>query len=310
MATKDSETKQWADPKDYGLPYVEITPLGANPFTEKKETPSTDPAPEIQPEQDNLIIPVSEQKTEPVSVEKAESKESVHGEKSIKFDSKQTELPVEVIAKEIEKTKSIQARPEIPKPGYPIGQQKKKTSSWVWIVAILGFGIVSFIVWQLQSRNTSPVNASTPKVTENRVVVDSPQSKEIDPESTPTDQNQSAVNQDSIIIINNSNPINSNPAQTGTTIANIASGNLIRIDSKSERPQYFIIVGSLPSEKLAMEEASQYFGRSPELYLIIPEEGSRNYRLGLSKFASFQLAAEELARIKSQYTEELWILKY
>jgi hypothetical protein len=38
MAAKDSENNQWTDPKDYGLPFVEITPLRAKTNFNKKES--------------------------------------------------------------------------------------------------------------------------------------------------------------------------------------------------------------------------------------------------------------------------------
>jgi hypothetical protein len=188
--------------------------------------------------------------------------------------------------------------------------EKKATSSWVWVVLVLAVALVSFIIWQLQSQNGSAPDDSQTELAEKTAVQETTPALQEVPESTPSDQNQTVVNQDSIPAINNSNPNISKPAETGTTIANTATGNLIRIESKAERPQYFIIVGSLPNEALAIQEANQYFNRSAELFLISPEEGSRNYRIALSKFGSFRLAAEELERIKSQYTEELWILKY
>ncbi len=49
MAEKESSSKQWSDPKDFGLPFVEITPL-----TSKKAKAK---AKEIQPEP---VIPVAE----------------------------------------------------------------------------------------------------------------------------------------------------------------------------------------------------------------------------------------------------------
>ncbi|MFN3996574.1 hypothetical protein [Algoriphagus sp.] len=310
MPARDSENNQWTDPKDYGLPFVEVTPLGAKSSPFKKNIVSTSPAPVVQQVQDALIPSISELETEPVSVENVVEMNSNEVEKPVEVDLEEVEEPVRFHSNREAETEVSETKPEIPRPATPIATEKKKTASWVWAVFILGFGIVSFIVWQLQSRDSSPTNVSKAEVADNVTIVESETKQEIDPESTRTDQNQTTVNQDSITIINNSNPNISNPAQTGTTIANVASGNLIRIESKTERPQYFIIVGSLPNEKLAIEVASKYFEKTPEMYLVSPEEGSRNYRIGLSKFGSFNLAAEELTRIKSQYTEELWILKY
>ena len=44
MAEKDSNPKQWPDPKDFGLPYVEVKPLSS----EKSNSKATDQAPSIE----------------------------------------------------------------------------------------------------------------------------------------------------------------------------------------------------------------------------------------------------------------------
>ena len=98
--------------------------------------------------------------------------------------------------------------------------------------------------------------------------------------------------------------------QYGTTIAQSISGNLIRVESQAERPQYFIIVGSVPSEADALKLIPDFQAKVPEVYLISPYSESKNYRVAIRKFTSFRAAAEELDKIKSQYSEELWILKY
>lgn len=275
MATTDSDKNQWTDPKDYGLPFVEITPIRAKSISVEKVVALPNLVTEVEP------------KVEPSIPDKIEEK----------TDSIIAETPV------------VKENTVAPKPVTPI-EPAKKPISWVWLVLVLGLAIVSFIIWQIQSQSSSTTIVEQSENIEGTASEETTVAETIEPETTIADSFQSAVNQDSIQVINNSNPNISKPAETGTTIANVASGNLIRIASKAERPQYFIIVGSLPNEKLAIEEANQYFSKSPEIYLISPEEGSRNYRLALSKFGSFRLAAEELEQIKSQYTEELWILKY
>lgn len=276
MAAKDSDKNQWTDPKDYGLPFVEIIPIRAK------------------------SIPVKAVATLPVVEPKVEKVEETS--KSEVAEEKPKSIPAAPVTNE--------KKPEIQKPFSPIHSESKKTASWVWVVLFLGLGIVSIILWQIKSQSSSTTIVGQPEISEESAIEETIAASTVEQEYTTADSAQSVVNQDSIQVINNSNPNISKPAETGTTIANVSSGNLIRIESKTERPQYFIIVGSLPNEKLAIEEASQYFSKSPEMYLISPEEGSRNYRLALSKFGSFRLAAEELDQIKSQYNEELWILKY
>lgn len=279
MAAKDSEPKQWTDPKDYGLPFVEITPLpGKSVSIAKEVTPEEKPETNFELESAETIISESfEVKSEPV------------------------EPKTEVVKP---------AQVSVEKPSSTQSKQPEKSTTWVWAVILIGLGILAVIVWQLMAEMKSSSSELKPETKEEIVAKKPELSPVIEQESTPTEQNQNPVNQDSIKVINNSNPNISKPAETGTTIANVGQGKLIRIESKAERPQYFIVVGSLPNEKLAIEEANQYFSKSTEIYLISPEEGSRNYRLALSNFTSFRLAAEELERIKSQYSEELWILKY
>lgn len=275
MADKDSEKKQWTDPKDYGLPFVEITPIRvkAKPVVEEVTKVISDP--EVQQE---ATVP---HEVEPTSQPGSEEKK-----------------------KERKPEKQVQT-PPVNRPIEP-----KKSTSWVWAAVLIGLGIVSVIIWQIQSQLDSSSPENSVEKTEKLIAENQPITTQESPESTPSEQNQPAVNQDSITSINNSNPNISKPVETGTTIANRVTGNLIRIESKAERPQYFIIVGSLPSEKLAIEEATVYFGRTSDVYLIMPYEGVSNYRLAIGKFGSFKTAAEELEKIKSQYSEALWILKY
>ncbi|MBN7812033.1 hypothetical protein J0A68_13860 [Algoriphagus sp. H41] len=275
MSAKDSESKQWSDPKDFGLPFVEISPL--KPKLEAKELISSE------------VLASGEEHLE------EEPKAGV-------AESEPASVPTETPAQAVQ--------PKTAPPAAAASKDGEKSSSWAWAVLLIGLGIVTVIVWQILENRKPAVSETIFEVVEQ----DSPQSEPVasqsPAETTAAGQNQEVVNQDSIATSTISNPNISKPAETGTTIANTASGNLIRVESKGERPQYFIIVGSLPNEKMAIEEASQYFAKNAELYLITPYDGGSNYRLALSRFASFRLAAEKLEELKSQYSEELWILKY
>ncbi len=277
MSAKDTDKKQWTDPKDFGLPYVEIIPL----------------RPKV----------TSEEVSEPVPAESLESE----GETSV---SAQIEAVPATKPSPAAEALSPSTRPKPTVAKIEKKEEKEKSSSWVWAVVLIGLGIVAVIIWQILANQKPRASEAVLEVVDQPVETASEESNAASTETTPTDQNQIAVNQDSITASTISNPNISNPAETGTTIATTASGNLIRVESKAERPQYFIIVGSLPNEKMALEEANQYFGRNEEIYLISPYDGGRNYRLALSKYPSFKAAAEQLEEIKSQYTEELWILKY
>lgn len=277
MTSKTSDNSQWTDPKDYGLPFVEITPLNPGPILiEKKIEPLSE---EIIQKPDAIII--AEVLAQPEIIA-AETEPELKAE------------PERVFIQPIESKK-------IP--------EKKKTNSWVWIVAILAIAIVGVIIYQIQkgtnfdaSDNSMERGSSTVENNQNQV------SEEL--KNTPSQEIQTPENQQ---IIADSSSIEIQPSetpQTGTTIESNQSGTLVRIESKKERPQYFIVVGSLPSEALAVKEAAQYYDRAQTLYLILPYDDVNNYRLAIGAFGSFTAATAELERAKGLYTEALWILKY
>jgi hypothetical protein len=269
MSAKDTDTREWSDPKDYGLPFVEITPLKPQQVIQKEK------------QEVNLKKPVISEKklVEPV-------KEPI------------------TVSEEKPKAESAQIK-DLPKPKV---EKKEKSNAWVWMVVGLALVVLGVIVWQLQLNRSevSPIETSSAKP-EEKIVEN--QSVPIE-ETTVTDTAVSDGNQEVITSTNNSNPNLSKPAETGTTIANTVRGNLIRIESKAEKVRYFIVVASLPNEQLALELAEKFEGKSQERFLITPYESSPNYRIAIGKFDTWKAAADEVARIKSQYSEDLWILNY
>lgn len=269
MSAKDTDTREWSDPKDYGLPFVEITPIKPQQVIQKEKQEVNQKEPVIS--EKKLVEPF---------------KESI------------------AIAEDKPKTESAKTK-EFPKPKI---EKKEKSNAWVWIVVVLALGVLGVIVWQLQITRSevSPTQTSSAKP-EEKMVENQPAPFV---ETTATDTAVSAGNQEAITSINNSNPNLSKPAETGTTIANTVKGNLIRIESKAEKVRYFIVVASLPNEQLALELAENFSGKSQERFLITPYESSPNYRIAIGKFDTWKAAADEVARIKSQYSEDLWILNY
>lgn len=276
MASKTSDNSQWTDPKDYGLPFVEITPLHPEPILkEKKEEPVKE---EIVQKRE-LLEPIVIQKAEPVATEVAPELKS-EPDKYAPIPREAKDLP-----------------------------EKKSSILWVWIAAFLAFIIVGVIIYQIQKgspsdtvENDSEAEAAIVENNQNQVA------EEL--KNTPTQEIQNPENQQ---IITDSTSIQIQPSQTpqtGTTIESKQSGTLVRIESKKERPQYFIVVGSLPSEALAVKEAALYYDRAPTLFLILPYDDVTNYRLAIGAFGSFSSATAELERAKGLYTEALWILKY
>ncbi len=292
MPDNSSQNKQWSNPKDFGLPYVEVTPINPavenDPISIEKPLEVKESIQEVNSsiEKEEVIDQLQEKKTEKIPVE---------------------DKPIEsIVLKEKFEEEVLTA---IPKAVYSSGKEKKKNNSWVAIVLILAVLIISVIAWQLigqennsQSSQVQIVQQETPKTGNTSVqpVV----------ENNPTEETQVTENQDSILNSNSSLEEPVETSQTGTTIDRIGSETLIRVESKSDRPQYFIVVGSLPNEIMAISESEQYLNRASSIYLILPYEDVRNYRLAIGSFASFSKASEELETIKDQYTEALWILKY
>ena len=266
MSRKDNPEKNWSDPKDYGLPYVEISPLKSGAPVESKEPEET--------EKHNVSEELETIVTHQVPIE-----------------------PIIVPVAEQKSPKPIQNKPS--------ETAKKSSSSWIWVVLAIAVGIIMVIIWQMQSNESETpklVSEGTDKIA---TVV----------EENPIDNNtntgiQEVENQDPIVDSTNSAPVTLEKPQTGTTIDYKKKGTLVRIEAKADRPTYFIVVGSLPNERLAMEEYPQYSNRASTVYLILPYDDVKNYRLAIGSFSSFTKANEELERIKGDYTEALWILKY
>ncbi|GHB48571.1 SPOR domain-containing protein [Mongoliitalea lutea] len=87
-------------------------------------------------------------------------------------------------------------------------------------------------------------------------------------------------------------------------------GNLESVNNKGARPTYYIVVGSVPNESLAKEESEKYLIKGIDLWMILPNEESRNYRLAAGRYASFAEASNALEPAKAQFSESVWILKY
>jgi cytoskeletal protein RodZ len=87
-------------------------------------------------------------------------------------------------------------------------------------------------------------------------------------------------------------------------------GILVELRERSTPPKYYIIVGSLPGERIAKSESSQYLNEGKDVYLIYPFGESKNYRLSVARFADLQAATLALEETRVVYGESLWILKY
>lgn len=92
--------------------------------------------------------------------------------------------------------------------------------------------------------------------------------------------------------------------------ANVGRGSVSTVNSKGERPTYYIIIGSVPNESLATQESEKYLAKGINLWKILPNEESKNYRIASGKYNSFREASEALEPAKAQFSESVWILKY
>jgi len=265
MTDKAADKKQWTDPSDYGLPFVEVVPLKHSYVSKKVEERA-------------VLLDVAEVKKRTIQLTKP-------------------------VFSEIEPEEDILPRAE------QKVEEKKSSKSWMWIVAILTLAVVIVIIWQMNKSVTSSTDSEA-IVSESIEGLASQENDEVAINSTPSEETQTLDSQSNISdSISSVDPAVQTP-QTGTTIASKQSGTLIRVEGKADRPYFYVIVGSLPNEAMAIQEARQYMDRTDSVYLILPYEDVTNYRLAIAGSVGFTAMTEELARVKGQYTEELWILKY
>lgn len=295
MKKKEKET--WTDPKDFGLPFVEVKKLkdlegniSSNPDDSSKESEENEVSATEQHSMAITQIPPSpNQKVEP-SDELTESSEFKQVEENKEPKS--------------EEKKTIPAKsPELP---------VRKSSSWVMVAAFIGLLLISTIVWQLmKEENSSPApnnEASSETVAES--TISSAIESEIIPNETQDDQTSDVDNQDSTGLYSNNPKATISVVESGTTIDDNEAGSLSRINSRDEIPTYYIIVASIRNEGLALKKSNEYRSRGLDVYMIAPYKGSANYRLAIGKFKSYTRAKNRLEEIKDDYSEALWILNY
>jgi cell division protein FtsN len=86
----------------------------------------------------------------------------------------------------------------------------------------------------------------------------------------------------------------------------LSTANLI--NGKSGR--YFIIVGGFSSKKNAVKLREKLILDGLESKVISPIAGSEIYRVSLGDYSDFAAAKEKASGLKSDYGNELWVLKY
>ncbi|MDF2157704.1 SPOR domain-containing protein [Algoriphagus sp. CAU 1675] len=303
MAENSPKEKSWTDPKDFGLPFVEVKPLKEPEESLEKAEPVEKSVSDTEPSKE-VAAPVEapEIQVESSSLEQEEPKVeaiSEHQEEPIVQVQESDDLPEEESAAVEEELVSEEPQMAV---------SPKKSKTWIIYVMIFGLLLASALVWQfMQEENPSVSEAEKEEPisqvgssTESEEVLENAQSEEI----------QSVENQGDILISDSLPSESTEIPETGTTIEHKEDRTLIRVENRGASPQFFIVAASLPNERIATRESAQYFDKVENVYLILPYEGVENYRLAIGAFSSFTQAKAELDRIKADYSEALWILKY
>jgi hypothetical protein len=85
---------------------------------------------------------------------------------------------------------------------------------------------------------------------------------------------------------------------------------LTEIKSRGDRTRYFLVVASFIDEDLAKDHAEQLHENKMNTFLVYPYGEIAYYRLAIGQYESFALAAEEIEKVKDNFKENLWVLKY
>lgn len=85
---------------------------------------------------------------------------------------------------------------------------------------------------------------------------------------------------------------------------------LTEITSREERPRYFLVVASFIDEDMARDHSDLLLKQGRNTFLVHPYGEIAYYRLAIGQFTSFALASEEISRVKDDFEENLWVLKY
>ena len=267
--------KDLNDPdKDYGLPKVEIKPLSHSSLS--------------------LPIQVNPQEVKPTETEK-EKLESIEKAPMVEIPK---QLAPEIIVPKEPETKNVLPVGESPKEGAlqkssqakdepvrvtpsekkktPVKEETKNRSyAWVWVVVILGIGAGAWAIFKS--------NQVQPEVEQEPVA----EKVEATPPVTPTPPVEEEIEV----------PIQ----KTGLT----------EIREREANPRFFVVVGSFNNEAMAKDFSENLHQKKMNTYLVYPYGEVKNFRLAVAHFPSFELALNELNRVKADFKkEELWVLKY
>jgi hypothetical protein len=284
MAEKESHPKQWSYPKDFGLPFVEISPLAKVKSKTKEvnvavpvaapEVPKSVPVPTPEPPKSTPVPAAEPPKSSPVTPPTATPEKK----------------------KETKPSRPVVAPTPLSK------NNKKKSKTWVWVVFLALIAAISVIVFQIQM-NQNPV------VGNENIVVDQP-TNPIPPKQTIDSSALTGLDslpvQDSTTIP--SSDLSLTSSNSGTSIA--TNPKITRIDKRESYRRFFLIIGSFGSEEETVRYIQRPENKFSEYYLVLPFEENPNYRLAIGAYRNWDEASAKLTEMKAQNAKGYWILNY
>ena len=284
MAEKESHPKQWSDPKDFGLPFVEISPL-AKVKSKTKEVITA--------------VPVTAPET-PISVPVAASEPAKSAPITDSEPPKSAPLTTPSAAPE-KKKETKPSRPVVAPTPLP-KNKNKKSKTWVWVVFSILIAAISVIVFQIQMNKNSVVGNENIVINQPTNLI--PPKQSVD--SSALTSADSLPVQDSTAISNLA--LSSNSNNSGTSIA--ITPKIIRIDKRESYRRFFLIIGSFGSEEETVRYIQRPENKFSEYYLVLPFEENPNYRLAIGAYRNWDEASAKLTEMKAQNAKGYWILNY
>jgi hypothetical protein len=352
MTSKITENTEWTDPKDFGLPFVEIKSLPnlAVNAEESVDLNEKDEENRIQITKDTQVdktqgfsndLDSKESKlivleasnlglNDPERDETVISGDLEQIEESFTQDPKQVrsgEIPVfdtDLNADQQESTSTkriepVQGEKEVMNPDSSMVSDQKtvtpktkepaKSKAWIWIAAVLALVLVAVIYYQIQEEFQSKNQKNLAQKPEEIQKTQEDANASTPPDSITSSSPITQTEPSSSDSISSKTELNVG-ANSATNKLTANENGIVKITTKLDKPRYFIVVGSLPSENLAIQQAEVYKDRAQVIYLISPYGNIPNHRLSVGYFDSLIDASNEVERIKNQYKEQLWILKY
>lgn len=126
----------------------------------------------------------------------------------------------------------------------------------------------------------------------------------------PSNGAQEAENVDAVVEEQIPEPVPPVQELIEAPVEEVETFSLTEIKSRADRPRYFLVVASFIDEDLAKDHAEKLHADKMNTFLVYPYGEIAYYRLAIGQFESFALAAEEIARVKEKFKENLWVLKY